>query len=443
MRAESVLAGLADLLVLPYRMLTGRTLSLSDLRSWWRMRRDFAKRGEIVDLFRNHEYTFVLGQMARGSCDRWIDVGTGSGPFASHALTRFPNAKVTINDIDPKALDAAEKHFAGQGFDSSRFSVDPRNLATTPVGEGESETFDVCTLISAIEHFPGTDDVDFLNGLWPFMKMGGRVIVTVPAMAYYEENNPIHYSQGMFERRYDPRAIYGRLQPNGYRIEDLVYLHHGRTHLARALSKRYGNLNHFFGLWYKGLFPIRRLGGLVTLAASMLLVDRRPIPGDNVICAMLVLRKVDRRSVDALDALHRDPHFPLGKGAEVDNGTPVRLFAPNKRVRVARASHEGDFFVVPLFVFNYGSATLSSDSLSPSPVCLAVSLVDPDGSESNSDFARFQLDRPIPPGMGMFMPVNVPIARCQRYRLVFGVRREGGSHDDCVSETTEVDVAIE
>lgn len=380
--------------------------------------------------------------MARGPIERWLDVGTGEGPFVSHALSRFPNAKVTINDIDPEALEAARKHFAALGVDRSRYSVDSRNLATTPVGAEESETFDVCTLISAIEHFPGSGDMEFLDGLWPFLKKGGRAIVTIPAMAYYEENNPIHYSQGTFERRYDPRAIYGRLQRNGYRVEDLVYLHHGRTFLARALARKYGNLNNFFGLWYKGRFPIHRFGALASLAGSMLLVDRRPVPGDHIVGAMLVLRKVDRRPLDALDSLTQDPFFRLGDIAEVDPRAPIRIFSPTPRVRIRRTVHEGDFIAVPVFVCNYDSTTLGSDS--PDPACLGVHLVDPEGGAPDPDYARFPFDRPIPPGAGMFMSVNVPIAMNRPYRLIFDALREDGTRQrERGGEVAEIEAIVE
>lgn len=416
MKLRYFLLLIADLILLPYRMARGRAFGPRQLLSWLRLRRDFQSCGHVIDIFRNHEYLFTVDRLQKAGGRHWLDVGSGAGPFVPHVLNRFPDSQLTVNDIDESALDAVHKHLEYLGFPSSRYGLDSRNLATTRVGKDDSEVFDACTLVSAIEHFPGSGDVDFLRGVWPFLKKGGKVIITAPALAWYEENNPEHY-HGDFERRYDCRGVYGRLQQNGYRITRLVYLHHADTFLARSLAKTHENLNRFFTKWYSNDLVVRRRENTTNLLVSMLLVDERPDPGPSMIGVMVEMEKVARRGLDAVDTLQTPADFSLGNTWKTDTQAPIRIFTPCEQIHLDRGSHEGDFFPVPFFLFNVGRETVGDGN----PYFLAAYLTGADGPRR--EVFRAPLRQSVAPGTGIHMNAVVPIVANQPFDLVFDVIR--------------------
>lgn len=413
------LLAVMDVLWIPVRSLTGRTLTPAMLLQWRRLARTFRRCGARLDLFRNIEYSFALEHLEPQSGERWLDVGSGDSPFLAHVMMQRPSVAVTANEIDPAETEKLKRRLDALGLATDNITFDARNLALVPPTENEIHSVNWCTLISTIEHFPGNDDVMFMRHLWSRMAPDGRVVVTVPALDYYEEKQPAHY-HGMFERRYDPRAFYSRLQQNGFRVETIRYIRHGRGWLARHLARRHGDLNLFFRAWYGQSRPSDQPWR--TLLLSLLLLEISAEPGPDVIGAMAVLRRDDKRLFDPIERIDRPLCFSLGDAALGHEGSTIILHSPRPVVH-CRAS---DFVTVPVFVYNFSTAPLVAGGHDAGAVTLGVHLESCDGGESVWDYAHLPLPGDIAPGEGMLILVDLqhpPSSR--RFRFVFDLVREG------------------
>ncbi len=49
-----------------------------------------------------------------GDCPKILDIGTGTGIFASFVLDKYPNAEFTLIDLSDKMLDIAKERFSGK-----------------------------------------------------------------------------------------------------------------------------------------------------------------------------------------------------------------------------------------------------------------------------------------------------------------------------------------
>lgn len=403
-----------------WRIATRRTLSPFAMRRWFRLRDTFRRHGMPMDLFRNIEYTFTLANLPPLEGKRLLDAGSGDTPFVAHLLAQNPGLHVTINEIDPEAIQAQQTYIAGQNTPEDQYQIVSENLAQKPLGEG-GVPFNYCSIVSTIEHFPANGDIEFLKGIWPHIQMGGTVVITVPASDHYEERSSAHY-HGIFERRYDAKALYVRLQQNGYRMRHVRYLRHGSSLTARRLAQRYGgNLNNFFGQWYR-LSERGQYSYEFVALLSLLLVDLSPVPTRDMIGAMLVMEKEPRRALDALDNIPLQQAINVGELCESSAEKRARVYCPMLKGEM----EPKEYGVFPLMIFNYSDEPIYTDSNGIAPWHIGVSMEDLDRNEEIWDYAHLPLVHRIEPGQGIFFPIDVPIPEGRKnIRFVFDLVKEG------------------
>mgnify|MGYP001794328824 CR=1 FL=1 len=155
--------------------LIARGLSLSDAR--WLVH----NRGErhdallpIIPAARTelHARRYELaGEIARErGADRIADLACGTG-YGSRLLATIGNAKTEGVDLDPGAIDYAQRHYSGDG--QSVFHI--ADACHTPLA---SNTFDLAASFETIEHIENATGL--LAELHRVLKPGGQLVMSTP-----------------------------------------------------------------------------------------------------------------------------------------------------------------------------------------------------------------------------------------------------------------------
>ncbi|MDD1777566.1 MAG: class I SAM-dependent methyltransferase [Candidatus Helarchaeota archaeon] len=169
-----------------------------------------------VSIVRYFEYSFGHKSV------NWIEVGKGldiSSPriFYTFLLKKYPQLKYDI--INPNNLDLQETqefiNILGLVERTNLFSMDGTKL------KYPDNHFDVVTSLSVIEHIPDNGDILAIKEMWRVLRMGGKLVVTVPcSKSYHEEwkDNDV-YGLGkignngkfFFQRVYDSQMLRERV----------------------------------------------------------------------------------------------------------------------------------------------------------------------------------------------------------------------------------------
>jgi SAM-dependent methyltransferase len=149
----------------------------------------------------------ILEYLPTCAGDRILEVGCGCGDLL-HVLERRGYRGVGI-DISEEALALAASGLSGDGFTVS---------CSTP--EELSEEFDVVVASEVMEHYQ--DDLGFLGQLRDRLRVGGLLLLTVPA--HMKDWGPNDDSCGHI-RRYERAALFSVLERSGF--SDIVICSYG------------------------------------------------------------------------------------------------------------------------------------------------------------------------------------------------------------------------
>ncbi len=140
---------------------------------WGRLQRLFIEVFGVVDLPTRIRARAILGTLKRISCDRVLDIGTGTGVFAFY-VTRDPGCQVVALDIDASRIEVVmsiAELLKRQGL--STVCGDEQTLATLPAAD-----FSVVLAVEVLMCFP--DLKRTLRELQERLRPGGVFIAHVP-----------------------------------------------------------------------------------------------------------------------------------------------------------------------------------------------------------------------------------------------------------------------
>jgi SAM-dependent methyltransferase len=185
--------------------------------------------------------------------------------------------QVTVIDIDPRVkLQERYAHYLGRADllgSGLRVAVQDGTSTDLP-----SSSFDLITNISAVEHFTGDGDIQFVQEAARLLKGGGRLFLSFGIGPEYREWR----WEWLFCRTYNGPTLWRRLvEPSGLEVESTMYFESGRT-------------RQFSRFWYR--FPlIVRNGVLGWLQRPIyqFLYRREHATAENANYFGIVLRKAE------------------------------------------------------------------------------------------------------------------------------------------------------
>jgi len=207
-----------------------------------------------INFYRCWELPLILSYFDFSKGMRVLDVGSYRSIFPLYVA--HLGCEVHMVDIDPKvAVQQKYARYLGkEGWLDKRFYVNIQDATATSFEDG---FFDLILNISAVEHFPGDGDIDFVKEANRILKPGGRLFLSFGVGEYREWR-----WEWLFCRTYDERALRKRIiEPSGLTEEARMYFEGSNT---RRFSRRWSCLprvirNGVLG-WmqvpiYKRLYP--------------------------------------------------------------------------------------------------------------------------------------------------------------------------------------------
>ncbi len=131
--------------------------------------------------------------LASGFQPKILDVCAATG-LAAWRLRALNPSEITLLDIDSKALEIAEKRFAGETMAIRPILVD----ATTWQADREND-FDLILLNSAYHHIPDERKLEFLNNLQKWVAPGGLILLGDHFLPDYTPGNLEKYRNSVTE----------------------------------------------------------------------------------------------------------------------------------------------------------------------------------------------------------------------------------------------------
>lgn len=144
-------------------------------------------------------------------CGRiYLDIGCNNG----FLLRELPADKFVYGiDLDKEALGEASRNFSARGIRHKLFLQDAEDYIEDLGGKIDCL---VCT--DVLEHFK--DDTAVLKNVYQYLKKGGRLILTVPALSWlYNKRDKVvgHH------RRYGKKEIVKKIEVAGLKVEKVRY----------------------------------------------------------------------------------------------------------------------------------------------------------------------------------------------------------------------------
>ncbi len=181
---------------------------------------------QLTDFRAMNLFRMVAARVIPGSV---IDVGCGGGGMVAWLLEHGHDARGI--DMSASTVRAAQRFLEGRGLDGSRIE----NVALEEL-IADGQHCDNVVSMDVIEHIE--DDVGAFAKLVELTRVGGRLVITVPAMmALWSERDVAmkHY------RRYAPAELRALAERHPLRIEELRYwnmLGAPPTYLKQKLSRK-------------------------------------------------------------------------------------------------------------------------------------------------------------------------------------------------------------
>ena len=170
------------------------------------------------------EYMWTLRWLGRDRPLKVLDLGPWRSPLPLFLASC--GHVVTVIDL-PEGIDLQRAYFRKKVV-RKILSSPPLELVAGKLPElpFEDGLFDVVTGVSTIEHLPGDGDIQVVRESARVLKPGGRLLLTVPCRASYEEGQ---YGR-WFERRYDRTALHERLvEPSALSLAEEFHLYDRRA----------------------------------------------------------------------------------------------------------------------------------------------------------------------------------------------------------------------
>lgn len=170
----------------------------------------------------------IISKMIEGKILKVLNVGFGSGDLENVYLNESIDTEWYGIDISPLSVRNAKKRFQKGNF---------------KVGKIEKlrfrkKYFDYIIVSEVLEHIQPNRLLKVLKGIRLIMKMGGRIIVSVPLNEGLEEMVDRGENPNGHLRAYTPNIIKAELELTGYKIIDskLLYAYHNNYRVKKTLT---------------------------------------------------------------------------------------------------------------------------------------------------------------------------------------------------------------
>ena len=201
-----------------------------------------------MDSTRHFEFHEVLNGLVNVPFYRYLDV---SSPRLVPLMLLMHNKTATADIINPDSRDIQETE---QLADALRMTNRCRfTKSTIEKVEFAPGTFDLITCISVLEHIPS--DREAVGMMWPLLRSGGRLILTLPCMAQPLEQYISRNDYGVLSPESDGYTFFQRYYDEG-RLREVIFSITGLP-VRRVV---YGERS--FGLFYRNASMKRLLGPL-------------------------------------------------------------------------------------------------------------------------------------------------------------------------------------
>lgn len=156
-----------------------------------------AQEGSFEDAIRDPRFTGILHWVEECAPEKLLDYGCGCAYQAVHLSNLFPDLKVTAVDVNPQALEEAEKTIA-------QYAQYPDNILLKTTEEfkdyaaalQDGYNYDVATCFEVLEHVE--EPWKLATEIENYVAKGGHVIITVP-FGPWERGQPIKDKQHLWE----------------------------------------------------------------------------------------------------------------------------------------------------------------------------------------------------------------------------------------------------
>jgi SAM-dependent methyltransferase len=185
-----------------------------------------------IGFYRCWELPLVVSYFRPLPGTRILDVGSLKSILPLYWALQ--GCQVSVIDIDPRVMLQQEyaRYLGRQDLiDNGLFAV-VQDATRTDFEDG---SFDLITNISAVEHFTGEGDVEFVQEAARLLKDGGRLFLSFGIGPYREWQ-----WEWLFCRTYDAPALWQRIvEPSGLEVETTMYFEAEST---RRFSERWFRL---------------------------------------------------------------------------------------------------------------------------------------------------------------------------------------------------------
>lgn len=169
-----------------------------------------------VSIVRYFEFPFVFKNVDWKNTEKYLDI---SSPrlFFIYILSNYSNLELEAINPDKNDLNDTKNILETLKI-TEKIHLNSYDVSQLPFPD---QSFDVITSISVIEHIPDKGDSIAMQEMWRVLKTGGKLIITVPCQAIYEEeyrgnniyglDNQEKNGNYFFQRFYDKNTLKSRL----------------------------------------------------------------------------------------------------------------------------------------------------------------------------------------------------------------------------------------
>lgn len=230
-----------------------------------------------MDSTRYFEFHEVLKRLANVSFNRFLDV---SSPRILPLMLLMQNKEAVVDMINPDSSDIQESKYLVDALrltDRCRFTN-----STIEAANYASETFDLITCISVLEHIP--DDKGAVETMWSLLRPGGKLILTLPCMSQPLEQYISYNQYGVLSPEDDGYTFWQRYYDDE-RLNAVIFNITG----APAKMIVYGEIR--YGLFFRNTSMKRLLGALYPFWRESYMMSKEyryfqtvaELPGEGVI----------------------------------------------------------------------------------------------------------------------------------------------------------------